>query len=78
MTEKIVKVRKNNSCSHCGRDIKIGETALFNSFRSPRYDDDTQIGIEYIRYYLCFQCLSDTTGTWTAINDVDFDTLTIN
>lgn len=73
MSEKIVKIRKNNYCSCCDRVIKIGETAFFKSFRSPKYDDDdTQIGIEYIRYYLCFQCSN------AKINDVDCDIFTIN
>lgn len=49
-----VKTRKVHDCSFCGRQIPVGEDARFWEGRVPRYDDnDRQIGIEYIRDWLC-------------------------
>ena len=54
--EKKVKVRKVHNCELCGREIQIGEIALYYAFREPMFDDtDKQTGIQYINGYLCVE-----------------------
>ena len=58
--KKIVTLRKKQKCAICDRELKVGDKVIFNSFRTAKYsddtDDDTQIGIQYIRYYECTIC----------------------
>lgn len=51
---KDIKVRKDHACCMCNLNIKKGENARVDKFRTPRFDDyETQIGIEYHKYYYC-------------------------
>jgi len=60
MESKTVKVRKNHNCDSCTGLIHKGETALFDSYKTGRYDDnDKQIGIEFSRYYMCQKCMKE-------------------
>lgn len=53
--EKIVKTRKDHECEYCYETIKSGSEAQFDSFRVPRFEDDSekQIGIWYVKLYFC-------------------------
>lgn len=53
---KIVKIRKPHKCSYCDRERPIGTMMEFGEHRGPKFDNDheTQIGIEYCKWYLCY------------------------
>jgi cytochrome c peroxidase len=52
--DKLVKIRKQHNCYICHRIMSVGEIADYHNFKSPRYDDnDKQVGIEYLRFYIC-------------------------
>jgi len=56
---KIVKTRKMHKCSCCEKDIPKGSEAIFSSWKGARYDDyENQIGIEFHRYYYCFNAIN--------------------
>lgn len=49
---KSIKVRKEQKCEHCGRVILKGEDAEVFKTRTPKYKDEVQVGIEYVKIYL--------------------------
>lgn len=51
--EKLIKVRKPHICQLCETQIHKGSRAILGERKDPKLDDDEkQIGIHYLRYYL--------------------------
>ena len=49
---KNIKVRKEQTCNYCEKPILKGENAQVMKTRMPKFKDEKQIGVEYIRVYL--------------------------
>lgn len=65
-TEKTVKIRKDRKCDCCGKLHKNGTVMLFGEWKDAKFDkDENQIGIEYHRYYWCYD---GTNPNWVNNN----------
>lgn len=63
MIDKFVKCRVEHTCGTCKRVIKPKEIANYISFKTSRIKTEgfkeTQIGIEYVTFYICESCEED-------------------
>lgn len=69
MIEKIVKAKKEHTCTRCGGVIRKGNSYKYYSGRQPKFADDheTQIGIEFFTDRVCLNDVCD--GMLKYVND---------
>jgi len=67
--EKTIKARKKHICDKCEETILKGDKYVYFKYRQPRYDDaydeQTQIGIYYMKYRICLKCNIELSGADT-------------
>lgn len=47
-----IKTRVEHTCCGCNSIIKKGSVAQFMSFKEPRYENEIQVGIIFVKLYL--------------------------